>query len=58
MADLQVLQNIAACVILDLHPRASASDALAKLHKGTHRRFRGDGDVYNRWKPGVEDAKG
>ena len=21
-----------------------------------HRRFRGDGDVYSRWKPGVEDA--
>ena len=32
MADLQVLQNKAARVVLDLPPRASASDALAKLH--------------------------
>ena len=32
MAELQILHNKAARLILDLHPRASASDALAKLH--------------------------
>lgn len=32
MADLQVLQNKAARIILDLPPRASVSDALAKRH--------------------------
>ena len=31
MAELQVLQNKAACIILDLPARASASDALARL---------------------------
>ena len=32
MADLQVLHNKAARLILDLPPRASASDALERLH--------------------------
>ena len=32
MAELQILHNKAARLILDLHPRSSASDALAKLH--------------------------
>ena len=32
MAELQILHNKAARLILDLHPRASASGALAKLH--------------------------
>ena len=32
MAELQVLHNKAARIILDFPPRASASDALAKLH--------------------------
>ena len=32
MAELQILHNKAARLILDLHPRASASNALAKLH--------------------------
>ena len=32
MAELQILHNKAARLILDLHLRASASDALAKLH--------------------------